>query len=153
MFALVDDADYAELSKHKWCVSDGYAVRKIGKKVTAMHRVILNTPVGMHSDHINGDRLDNRRCNLRVCTRTENMRNRASNRNTSSQYRGVSLSKSGWAARIRLSGHLQHIGFFANEADAARAYDARAVAAWGEFARLNFPAERVGDLAASLDTA
>lgn len=76
--ALVDDADYAELSQHKWFVDHyGYAVRNFPRSLCKtrdirMHRVILNAPDGMTVDHINGNRLDNRRCNLRLATDAQN---------------------------------------------------------------------------------
>lgn len=80
-FAIVDDEDYDELSKFKWYLSSGYAIRKAKngedrpRSNVCMHRVIMKTPIGYETDHINHDRLDNRRCNLRVCTPSDNQRN------------------------------------------------------------------------------
>src|SRR5574341_305184 len=79
---IVDDDDYEDLNKYKWKVSKwGYAVRELqrnGKWSTIlMHRVVNRTPVGMVTDHINGNKLDNRRFNLRTCTTTENNANRS----------------------------------------------------------------------------
>jgi len=68
--ALVDDEDYDNLSQHKWYFSDGYAVRD--HKRVAMHRQIMGFPKGMVVDHIDGNRLNNQRHNLRICTQREN---------------------------------------------------------------------------------
>jgi len=70
--ALVDDADFDWLSRSKWhCSNDGYAV----SGVVVMHRLIMDAPDGMEVDHIDRNKLNNRRSNLRVCTHAENMRN------------------------------------------------------------------------------
>lgn len=85
-YALIDDIDFDLVSAHKWCVSSvNYAVKAIrledGKQHTLlMHRFIMNPPPDMQIDHINGNTLDNRRKNLRICTRSENQRNRHTHR-------------------------------------------------------------------------
>ncbi len=93
-------------------------------------------------DHINGDGLDNRRTNLRPVTHVENARNMRKTRGAS-QYKGVSRSTGRttniWRARIKLPAGELRLGAFANEADAARAYDTAARELFGEFAALNFP--------------
>lgn len=144
-FALVDAADYPTLSAHKWSLSRarlGYAVRKAtanGKAAfVKMHNAVLAPPPGLEVDHINGDTLDNRRCNLRLATRRQNIANRRPT--ASSGFKGVYRHKSGWAARIRLQGRLQYLGTFPSPDLAARAYDAAASAEWGEFAFQNFGA-------------
>lgn len=75
-YAQIDPEDYKALSQFKWHVTkEGYAARSQGYGTTYMHRLIMNTPDGMHTDHINHDRLDNRKANLRVCTHAENLQN------------------------------------------------------------------------------
>src|SRR5687767_1877850 len=82
-FALVDDADYEWLSKMRWSYVNGYAVRN----GTNMHRLITSAPVGMDVDHIDRNRLNNQRSNLRVCTHKENMQNIANRRDVKSVYK------------------------------------------------------------------
>lgn len=142
MFTLVDDEDYGWLSKHKWHL-DRYVIRSIylnGKRYhSRMHRVIINTPEGMHTDHINGDKLDNRRENLRVCTRSENMANCGLKKSNKSGYKGVHWSKNNknWRVQIRKDGKYVYQRYFHNILDAARAYNKVALKYHGEFARLN----------------
>ena len=143
-FALVDAADYEWLSRHTWTLNGyGYAVRREKGKVIFMHRQILQPPKGMFVDHIDGSRTNNRRANLRPCTRDENMRNQVKRVGASSQFKGVSLfKKTGkWCAKIYFLGEHVWLGCFIDEMDAARAYDHKAVALFGAFARLNFPRE------------
>lgn len=75
-YALVDQEDYEKLSQHKWYYrNDGYVAKKDKKDTVYLHRFIMNTPKSMHTDHVNHNRLDNRKENLRICTREENMQN------------------------------------------------------------------------------
>lgn len=146
--ALVDDSDYEWLSSLKWRAHNPsgrerrsfYALT--GYKGVAMHRMITNCPNGLHVDHINGDSLDNRRSNLRVCTPKENNRNRRAviSKRSKSKYLGVDLDRAGkkWVARIGVNYKKFHLGTFTSEEEAARIYDIHARAAFGEFANLNF---------------
>ena len=138
--ALVDVADYPLVSHYKWGSWKGYVRVHYGGKVLLMHRLILGVVNSSdHVDHINGNPSDNRRCNLRVCTHAENLRNRRKQKNTSSVYKGVCASYKGkWRATIRTNGIKQHLGCFGSEIDAARAYDAAARESFGEFAKTNF---------------
>ena len=149
-FAIVDAADYAELSKYKWrvkwCknVKSFYVIRSLprvnGKsKVVTMHREILGALPGQYVDHINHDTLDNRRENLRICTNAQNCANRIKSVNTSSQFKGVYWCKVMSKWRSRIGEQPQHIGYFTDEIEAARAYDEAAKELFGEFALLNFP--------------
>lgn len=139
--ALVDDEDYEELSRHAWNYStpQGYAARKgfLGKK-TYMHRQIIEAPAGVDVDHINGDKLDNRRSNLRLATRAQNMYN-TTPRQGSSSFKGVCWDKqhNKWKAYIQISRKLIHLGLFTDEIEAARAYNRAAIEHLGEYARLN----------------
>ena len=126
----VVDAEDAALADRRWFRSDdGYAVRNRstaeGRGLLRMHRAILGLSLrdGLQADHINGDRLDNRRANLRVVTQAENAQNRSSRRGARSRFRGVTWdSRAGkWHARVKISGHRYDLGRFALESDAAAA--------------------------------
>lgn len=82
-YAEVDADDYDMLSQYKWYLSkDGYAARRSTGGTTYMHRLVMDTPKDMQTDHINRDRLDNRKANLRICTNAENQKNRKTRRGT-----------------------------------------------------------------------
>lgn len=142
--ALVDDADYECLSQFKWYAHwdrwNFYAVRKesLTHRDIYMHKEIQP---GRLVDHANGNTLDNQRVNLRACTPTQNSRNVRVRSGKSSQYKGVCLDKKrgGWIARIRVDKISIFLGRFDSELDAARAYDRKALEAFGEFGRTNFP--------------
>lgn len=154
-YAIVDDEDYERLSKMKWTYlhkhgkseGEGYGVHyyRVGSKVKAvqMHRLITDAPAGMDVDHINGDGLDNRKSNLRVCTRSQNLRNqRVKSNKKGSRFKGVHRipnPKNPFVASIYVSGRLRYLGVFHSEVAAALAYDDAAKIHYGEFARLNFP--------------
>lgn len=135
----LEDAD--RILRHKWSSvrmgSRVYAITRIAGRTTYMHRLILDAPGDV--DHRNMDGLDNRRSNLREATRSQNMANSRS-RGGSSQYKGVGWHKAAgkWKAAICIEGKSVHLGLFADEKDAALAYDRAASYAWGEYARLNF---------------
>ena len=101
------------------------------------------TPKGMATDHINGDGLDNRKQNLRICTHAENLRNRRLGKNNTSGYKGVSWHKLHklWYAHISHNKKLMSLGYFKDKEEAAKAYDRKAIELFGEFAKLNFPIE------------
>jgi hypothetical protein len=103
-----------------------------------MHRLIMNTPKGMDTDHINGDSLDNRRCNLRICTHAQNQRNLKKILGNN-KYKGVSLFKKTqkWRARIQINRMGLHLGYFDTEEEAAKAYNEAAEKHFGEFSRIN----------------
>lgn len=142
-FAIVDEADYDWLKQWKWyCSKTGYAVRGVwenGKRFTKrMHRIIVNTPNAMETDHINGNRLDNRRCNLRICTTAQNQMNRGVQKNNQSGYKGVSyIGNNKWKAIIKLEGRDYFIGRFSSKIEAAKAYNEAALKYYGEYAGLN----------------
>jgi len=153
--ALIDEDDMPLVEAHKWYADKNrrtfYAVRNAiignGKRsLLKMHRVILGPSAGYECDHVNGDGLDNRRVNLRVCTSLENRHNRRPQQQVTSAYKGVSWDKHAgkWRARIHINGKLRYLGRFANERDAASAYDAVACRHFGEFARPNFGALSTG---------
>lgn len=143
---MIDDCDYERLRRHKWSFDkNGYAVRKVivsgrARKIL-LHREILSAPAGMDVDHIDGNRLNNMRSNLRICTRAQNCMNRKPLLGSASHYKGVTWHKhdARWQAMIRIDGKQTYIGRFSDETEAARAYDDLAYAHYGEFAYLNFP--------------
>jgi hypothetical protein len=141
---IVDEADYERLMKYKWRISEkGYAMRTQTDKGKAsgvtMHRMLLDPPKGFMADHINGDRLDNRRCNLRVVNALQNAQNRKKNQNSRSMYKGVSwkVSNGKWQARIRVEKQQYHIGLYDTELEAAYAYNEAAKLQHGDYSRLN----------------
>lgn len=145
--AIVDDRDYENLICYKWYITFSrnwkpYVRRYENGKTIYMARELCAPPMGYVVDHINGDTLDNRRENLRVCMQSENNRNRIPNRNrTHSRFKGVTMDKSRgrWRAYIYLGGKCKHLGMFDTPEFAAMAYDQSAVKEFGEYARLNFP--------------
>ena len=87
-FALVDDEDFEKLNQNVWLFCNGYAARGVNRfprrRLLYMHRIILNPPEGFDVDHISHNSLDNRKENLRICSRTENQRNRIIGKNNTS---------------------------------------------------------------------
>lgn len=149
-FAIVDNEDYERLVAFgKWCISvNGYAVKTFaitkpdGKKssmTVRMHRIVINAENGIEVDHINGNCLDNRKCNLRLCTRAENSRNVKRHKNNKNGLKGVRLHRGTkkWEARIQAGGKGIYLGLFTCRIEAAKAYNEAAVKYHGEFARLN----------------
>lgn len=148
LFAIVDEADYEAANSFRWSASPSYrghyATRnsRAGPntpRITLLHRFLLQASVGVFVDHINGDGLDNRRSNLRLCTCRQNAYNTGSRVGSSSRFKGVYLKGRRWKAQIRSETGVICLGTFDAEEDAARAYDDKARVLHGEFARLNLP--------------
>lgn len=152
-FAMVDDEDYEMLSKHGWGITGRlykgnkwlYAATVIRVdlrvyKSVSMHRMIMNAQKGQIVDHIDGNRFNNQKDNLRFCTHTENMRNRAKHR-TKNKYKGVYKNSRGkkFKAMIFEDGKLRVLGSFESEIEAAFVYDKAAMDIHGDFANTNFP--------------
>lgn len=142
--SLVDDEDAEKVKHLTWFLSNkGYAIASThenGEIVNFyMHRLIAGAGKGEQTDHIDGNRLNNTRANLRRCTATQNNMNLAKRKGCMSIFKGVSWSgqKAKWHARIKLHGKARHLGFYVDETEAAKAYNAAAVNLFGEFARLN----------------
>ena len=137
-----DATDRELVESHHWMVVRikryTYAARKEGKKHIYLHREINQTPAGLDTDHISGDTLDNRKCNLRTATRPENSANRKKKAGCKSRYLGVSTTRGGrWRAYIRAGRKLKHLGVFSTQEEAAKARDTAALQIHGQFARLN----------------
>jgi hypothetical protein len=148
MVAIVDDEDFARLCKLKWCFSTGgYACRNANRthkyekrKLLFMHRFVLSLKEGEFCDHINGDRLDNRKNNLRKATLSQNGMNKRRQSNNTSGFKGVYWHKGAkkWCCRIKIHGKTLYLGMYINIEDAAQVYDKNAIEIFGEFAKLNF---------------
>jgi hypothetical protein len=139
---IVDDENYERLNQYKWWVnSNGYAIRTVwnhGHTIRVrMHHEILQIPKGMFIDHINGDKLDNRLENLRVCNKSENAANSKIFSTNKSGLRGVSWfsSCSKWRAAITVNRRQIHLGLFGTKEEASVAYKKAAKIYFGEFAR------------------
>jgi hypothetical protein len=148
-FTIVDPQDYYWLNYFHWCINGRreqlYAIRSDivadGKaKFVRMHREIMKPPKGLVVDHRFGNTLDNRRANLRLATKAQNMQNRRKRKDTSSQFIGVSFDKNykKWVSQIVYQRKRKWLGRFDDEINAAKAYDEAAKKHHGEFARLNF---------------
>jgi hypothetical protein len=141
---VVDDDVSAEILQKKYCAiicggNKVYAVTNIKGKTKALHRIITNAPKGMVVDHINGDTLDNRKENLRLCLHKENVRNQKLHPDKLQKYKGVDLMKlrNKYRARIVKDYKNIHIGLFDTPEEAAFAYNEKAKELFGEFAYLN----------------
>jgi hypothetical protein len=142
-FALVDTDLASELQRYSWsamgdAVHGWYAATTIGGKKIRLHQLVL--PSADSVDHRNGDTFDCRRQNLRASTLSQNAANRKKIASTS-PYKGIRSTRGGWEARIKVKGRAMQIGTFDTAEQAARAYDAAARQAFGEFACVNFPDE------------
>ena len=163
-YAIIDEEDYQKVMDditttlrsgkkrvNKWYAwstpaSAGRKYALNGSRNKSIHRAVMGYPKGMDVDHINGNSLDNRKVNLRVCTRSENAMNKKTRADSRSGYKGVYMSPDGKRiqAYIRPPGMKKgriSLGCYKTLEEAARAYDAKAKQLFGEFARLNFPNE------------
>jgi hypothetical protein len=145
-YTLVDPDDYQKLSKYPWQLVETicktyYAARLDKGRIVHMHRVIMDAPKGILVDHRNRNGLDNTKRNMRFATRAQNSCNRVRAVKGTSKYRGVYYGKreKKWHAAICFNGKRMHLGYFTDELEAAKAYDAAARVYHGEFAVLNFP--------------
>lgn len=143
-FALVDDTDFDKVNQFKWYARQiknryWYALRRDGENPTlGMHRFIISCPDGFDVDHRDGNGLNNRRRNLRVCTRSQNTQNIQKSYGYS-KYKGVSyhIRIKKWIATLGLGYKMLHLGYHDREIDAGKAYDNAAKEHFGEFAHTN----------------
>jgi len=142
-FAKVGADDFEQVCQYQWNLNRGYATKTVysrGKLETLrMHRLVMKAAKGIEIDHINGDKLDNRKSNLRVVSRHQNSRNRSGWSNSSSKYKGVIWNEASnkWQARIYADGKSRHLGYFSDEKEAAHNYNRAAEYYHGEFAKKN----------------
>lgn len=142
---LVDEEDWDILPKRGWYdhphhTGKFYMKRDYRRKprvTKQMHAVIMKTPWGCGVDHINGNTLDNRRENLRICTNSQNVCNKGNYKNSISKYKGVCPRKDKWLTQIQRNGIKMYIGLYETEEMAAHQYNLAALDLHGEFARLN----------------
>ncbi len=131
-WALVDDEDYPLVNQWKWSYDKGYAVRKITLarrryRLLYLHRFLTNAQPGQMVDHRDGDRSNNTRANLRICTARQNSRNRKTSENHTAQpkvssYKGVSRlhkTKDRWSALVIADGKRHYLGSFSSQEEAA----------------------------------
>lgn len=144
LFAIVDDDLFDDLNNRKWSLLWNGYVRRRNKGANTgyiyLHNLIMQPSEGLWVDHIDGNKLDNRRSNLRICTHSQNTANRKRKSGEfSSLYKGVTFDKNRnrWRASIAFNGKRRRIGDFMNELEAAQAYNEAAIKTHGEFAKLN----------------
>lgn len=137
--ALLDAAD-EHLCRYNWRrTSSGYVATTLDGKTVYLHRLVMNAPSDKLVDHINGDKLDNRRANLRLVTPHQNAMNRPPVRG----FKGVSYEFGKWRARIGYQGRTYSLGSYDNLKTAALIYDCAARHFFGPYAWTNFPEEEV----------
>ena len=138
---MVSDCDFDLVSQYNWqAQSNGTVQTRIEDRHVQIHRLVLNAPENMEVDHINGNRLDNRRENLRLCTSAQNKCNRGPRKDNKSGYKGVSWhgQRQKWTVRIKTPyGKYLSLGLYTDKKEAALAYNKAAVEHHGEFAFIN----------------
>jgi len=136
---MIDDDDYATLSRYNWQLgADGHA--RTHGAIRLMSRIIMNAPKHLEVDHIDRNPLNNQRSNLRLCTSSQNKCNRGPRKDNKSGYKGVSWhsQRNKWTARIKTPyGKYLHLGLFSDKLDAVNAYNEAAQKHHGEFAFIN----------------
>jgi len=139
---IIDEELFYDIIKYTWCISDkGYIIGTPNGKKISLSRYIMNYDGNLHIDHINNNRLNNCKNNLRLVTPQENSWNRTSAKNSSSQYVGVHFIKGSkkWLSQIMVNGKKINIGRFTNEIEAAKARDKATLEHFGTIGNLNFP--------------
>jgi hypothetical protein len=143
---VIDDEDFEKVKNYKWYPNrdhkrnNFYSVSSKQNKKIIMHRIIIDAKEGEIVDHINGDTLDNRKANLRICNHSQNtMNSKKPIKGITSNYKGVSLdqNKIKYRADIMHDGKHEYLGLFETADQAAIAYNIAAVKYFGEFARPN----------------
>lgn len=143
--AIIDTVDAEFVLSRNWRADAyGYVITGGGRNkrpTYKLHRILMDAPSGVEVDHINRNKLNNRRCNLRLVTHAENSRNLEKRPSNTSGYKGVTWYKrhQKWRAYIRVNYRQLTIGHYPTPEEAALAYDAAAREHFGEFAHLNFP--------------
>lgn len=139
VLVMVDDSDYDYLSQFNWQCGKDMMIKNHSHTVL-MHRLILNAPNHLEVDHIDGNRLNNQRSNLRLCNSSQNKCNRGPRKDNKSGYKGVSWHKQNkkWTVRIKSPyGKYLSLGCYNDIKEAALAYNNAAKKYHGEFAFIN----------------
>jgi hypothetical protein len=137
-YTIVDDEDY-EIYKDKplYMTHNGYVRTSNYFSESTFARILMHCPKGMTVDHINGNQLDNRKSNLRICEMGQNACNKKIYKCNKTGYKGVYVTKRGWKSIIVHNHEVKYIGSFETKEEAAIAYNEYAIKYFGEFARLN----------------
>lgn len=149
--ARIDESDKDLIERYSWQLShqNGYA-RNPDHRLY-LHVLVADRSLGPNNqnldvDHINGDKLDNRRSNLRYASRSHNMANTPMRATNTSGYKGVCRNKNRrkWVSQITVDYKRICLGYYDDKREAAKAYDRAAIQYFGEFAHTNFPREDYG---------
>lgn len=143
---IIDIDDVEKCSKHQWCVFNGgrvgykgkafYGASNINNKQTLLHRFLLDAKSGFVVDHVNGDTHDNRKQNLRICSKKLNCQNRRNiNKNNTSGHKGVTWNKATncWMAYIHIDNKYKNLGYFQDIKDAIEARKNAEIKVYGEY--------------------
>jgi len=136
---IIDKDDYSLVTNFKkWTLHTGYVLTKVLQSNLYLHNLIYPVPEGYEVDHINGNPLDNRKCNLRVCTRAQNCQNAAKPKHNTSGIKGVTWCKAAnkWIARIGYNGIRHYLGVYSNKSDAKAAYEKASIELHGNYSTL-----------------
>ena len=137
MVAVVDDEDFERVNSFSWYFDGRYAARKANGRTILLHRFVIQTPKGKITDHVNGDRMDNRKSNLRICNQSQNRANSNRPRTNTSGYKGVCydtrLKK--YRAYIKKEGKMHNLGLFKTAIEAHVAYVKKADELFGEYSK------------------
>lgn len=137
--AVIDKQDFLEVGKHLWHTVNGYAAREGGEgesRTVFLHRMLCPVGHGSFVDHINGNKLDNRRKNLRPATKMQNAWNAKISRRNSSGVKGVKRNRYGrWTAEIKCAGRYRYLGIYRAIEDAAAARSSAEAEMFGEYRR------------------
>lgn len=144
-YAILDKKDYIKLKKYTWFIRNNkntIYVERWGKKEQPhihMHREIMNPKYNEQVDHINGNGLDNRRCNLRICSQSQNQANSKIRKDNTSGYKGITFHKATnkWQAQIQINKERKHLGVFSDIKEAKKTYDEALIKYFGIFAKTN----------------
>ena len=142
---IVDDEDYVKYSHIIWSFHKALGVYSSRKTVFYLHRIIMGAPKGLVVDHIDGDKLNNQKNNLRICSQSDNSKNQRKPKNNSSGFKGVVLDswavsqnlKKKWLSQIKVDRKRINLGRYLTKIEAAIAYNKAAEFYFGKYANLN----------------
>lgn len=139
--SVIDLEKIETVKQYKWYQNNsGYAISRVNKnKQIFLHRIIVGNPIGYEVDHIDGDPLNNRKSNLRICSHQENIMNQKIRIDNTSGFKGVNWDKrkGKWRARIHIHGKDKHLGYFESKEEAAKSRVKAEQEYFGEFSRKN----------------